>query len=181
MFFKYAVFKVLKVFFEHPFESFYLRKVAKMAKVSTATAKTCLDFLFENKFLKKEKIGNLLLFKADYEPQVFRRFKMAFNVLSLESSGLADFLKENISATSVVVYGSFARGEDDEKSDIDILVIAYEKKVLDLSGFEKKLKRKIKLLYYNPNQWKEKAKTDKPFYDRILLDGIALYGNPPVV
>lgn len=181
MFFKYAVFKVLKVFFEHPFGAFHVRKVAKTAKVSSATAKACLDFLFENKFLKKEKIGNLLLFKADYEPQVFRRFRTAFNILSLESSGLADFLKENINATSVTVYGSFARGDDDEKSDIDILAITYEKKALDLGGFEKKLKRKIKIISYTPSQWKEKAKTDKPFYERILLDGIALYGNPPVV
>lgn len=181
MFFKYAVFKVLKVFFEHPFDSFHLRKVAKMAKVSTATAKACLDFLFENRFLKKEKIGNLLLFKSDYESQVFRHFKIAFNVFLLESSGLAYFLKENINATSIVVYGSFARGEDDEKSDIDILIISYEKKSFDLSSFEKKLKRKIKMLHYNANQWKEKAKTDKPFYERVLLDGIALYGNPPVV
>ncbi len=181
MFFKYAVFKVLKVFFDCPFESFHVRKVAKMAKMSPATAKACLDFLFEGKFLKKEKIGNLLLFKANYDSQVFRRFKAAFNILSLESSGLADFLKENTSATSVVVYGSFARGEDDEKSDIDILAIAYEKKTPDLSGFEKKLKRKIKIIYYSANQWKEKAKADKPFYERVLLDGIALYGNPPVV
>lgn len=54
------------------------------------------------------------------------------------------------------IYGSYARGEQKKKSDIDILIEAPEKRkfsLLDLIGLEielkKALKKKVDLLTYN--------------------------------
>lgn len=76
--------------------------------------------------------------------------------------------------------GATARGEDDMKSDLDLPIIS-KKKNIDLSRFEAKLKREINYIIYTPAQWNEKAKKDKPFYDRIIVDGIVLFGEFPVI
>ncbi len=181
MFKKYALFKILEVFFREPFKKFYLREIAKIAGVSTQTAKVQLDWLTQNSFLKKEKLGNLYLFKADYESQVFRQFKIAFSVLELEKSGLIQYLKSNYEINSLVVFGSFAKGEDTSESDIDILLITNSKKSPDLIKYVKRLGKDISLLQCSYDEWKRKAKSNKAFYEQILIFGIVLHGIPPVV
>jgi hypothetical protein len=43
------------------------------------------------------------------------------------------------------------------------------------------LKKEVTFLVYTVDEWRKKAKSDKVFYDRLILDGIALYGEMPVV
>jgi len=43
------------------------------------------------------------------------------------------------------------------------------------------LKTKAAILIYTLHEWEEKAKKDKAFYERILIDGIVFQGNLPVV
>lgn len=181
MFQKYALFNVLKIFFREPFRKFYLREAAKIAKVSTQTAKLQLDWLARNEFLKKETLGNLYLFKANYGSQSFRYFKIAFNIFELEKSGLIEYLRGKYEINSLVVFGSFAKGEDTPESDIDILLITNSKEKPDMIEYIKRLKKDISLLQYSYKEWKEKAKKNKPFYEQTLIYGIVLSGSPPVI
>ncbi|MBL7160045.1 MAG: nucleotidyltransferase domain-containing protein [Candidatus Aenigmarchaeota archaeon] len=181
MFRKYALFNVLGIFFREPFRKFYLREAAKKAKVSTQTAKLQLDWLAKNGFLKREKLGNLYLFRANYGSQKFRHFKIAFNIFELEKTGLVEYLKSKYEINSLVVFGSFAKGEDTPESDIDILLITNSKQKPDMINYIKKMKKDISLLQYSYKEWEERAKKNKPFYEQILIHGIVLSGNPPVI
>lgn len=156
-----------------------MRQIAKLANVSSSTAKRFLDFYNEKRFLQKQKKANLVLFKANIENSVFRFMKIGHFLLKLQS--LIDHLKEAYPDSSVILYGSCARGEDDLQSDIDLLVISRKKEKVQLVKFEKQLERKIALLVYSPQEWEEKTKKDRAFYERILIDGITLNGNLPVV
>ena len=69
----------------------------------------------------------------------------------------------------VLVFGSYAKGEDTEKSDIDMAIITEKKLNLDLDNFEKRLKRKIHILEI-------KRKEIKPTLMNNLANGIVLYG-----
>jgi predicted nucleotidyltransferase len=80
--------------------------------------------------------------------------------------------------TSIILYGSFARGENDEKSDIDILVIAEKKDVPNLQGT---LGREVNVSVYSEAEWNNKAKEDKAFYEQVIIYGVPLYGKKPVV
>jgi len=78
---------------------------------------------------------------------------------------------------SVVLFGSFAKGINDEKSDIDILIITNKKKqlsLLDIKGNE------LQIIQLTPLEWREKVKKDKPFYQEIITTGIALEGEMPI-
>ena len=82
--------------------------------------------------------------------------------------------------SSILLFGSYAKGDNDEESDIDILVIslAKEKPTATLAQL---LKRDVNLISFSPAEWSQQAKTNKAFYFDVILDGIVLYGTRPVV
>jgi len=177
--FLYPALRVLLLFFNEPYREFHLREIAKLAKVSSSTAKRFLDFYSEKGFLQKQRKANLALFKANVENPTFKHMKIGHFLLGLQP--LVNNLKEVYPNSSIILYGSCARGEDDLQSDIDLLIISRKKEKVELSKFEKKFERKINLLAYEPHEWEEKAEKDRAFYKRILTDGIPLQGNLPVV
>ena len=181
MFEEYAGQKILELFFEKPFDEFHLRGVAKESNVSAPTAKTQLDKFVKEEFIEKKKKANLVLFKANTNNNRFRLLKTAYSLERIEKSKLIEKLESEFNPLSIVLFGSAARGEDDSESDLDLLIISKNKKELDLSKFEKKLKREINYSVYSSSEWNKKAGRDKPFYQRILIEGIPLRGELPVV
>ena len=177
--FLYPGLRVLLLFFNEPYREFHLREIAKLANVSSSTAKRFLDFYTEKGFLQKQRKANLVLFKANVENSAFRHMKIGHFLLKLQP--LLVHLKEVYPNSSITLYGSCARGEDDAQSDIDLLIISRKKEKAELYKFEKQFERKITVLVYEQHEWEEKAKKDIAFYERILIDGIPLQGNLPVV
>jgi predicted nucleotidyltransferase len=177
--FQYPGFRILTVFFGEPYREFHLREIAKVAEVSSSTAKRYLDFYEANGFLIRESKANLALFRANVENISFRFMKIA--LFLFKARPLTDFLSEAYSGSSIVLYGSCARGEDGPESDMDLLVVGRRVEKMDLTRYEDMLGRKINLLIFEPREWEEKAEEDRAFYERVLVDGIVLQGTLPVV
>lgn len=173
--------KVVKFFLENPYEDVYLRLLAKKLNLSPFAVKKYADLLIKENFITEERKANLRYFKANINNLFFKYIKIAFNIKLILSSGLLDFLKENISNIStIVLYGSMAKGEDEKKSDVDILVIGKEK-YLSLDKFEEKIRKNITLHIFSWSEWNKKAKQDKAFYYGVTGYGIPLYGELPLV
>lgn len=181
MFEEYAGQRVLSLFFRHPFMQFHLRGVAKECLVSPPTARTQLVKFVKAGLVERSMRANLVLFKANAGSVRFRLLKVADFLEWFEKSGLLDFLQSKLHPLSIVLFGSVARGEDSAESDIDLLVISKNKRELDLIKFERKLKKEINCFMYTPIDWSKKAVADKSFYQRILIEGIPLHGELPVV
>lgn len=177
--FDYPGLRILIVFFNEPYRDFHLREIAKLADVSSSTAKRFLDFYNENNFLVKSRKANLVLFRSNLENLSFRYMKLSYFMMKVMP--LIDFLKDTYPNSSIVLYGSCARGEDDPESDVDLLIVGRKRERFDLGKFENKLGRKVTILIYTLHEWEEKAKRDKAFYERILVDGIVFQGNLPAV
>jgi len=176
--FEYPGFRILAVFLKEPYREFYLREVASHAKVSVSTVKAYLDSLVSDEFLLRSKRANLTLFKANTENSAFKHFKIAYFLRHLRP--LIRHLRQKYERSSIILYGSCARGEDDKDSDIDLLIIGRAEKV-ELTDFERKLNRTITLLVYSYQDWEEKAKQDEAFYESIITDGLVIQGNLPVI
>ena len=177
--FRYPGLRILIVFFKEPYRDFHLREIAKLADVSSSTAKRFLDFYSENTLLVKSRRANLVLFKANLENHSFRYMKLSYFMMTVQP--FIESLKNAHPNASIVLYGSCARAEDDSESDMDLLIVGRTTERVDVSNFEKSVGRKITCLIYTPQEWEEKAQKDKAFYERILVDGIVLHGNLPVV
>ena len=82
--------------------------------------------------------------------------------------GLVNYLHEKFPLNVIILFGSYSRGEDIEKSDIDIALDTKEK-ILELKEFEKKLNKKINIEFIDFN------KISKELRDNII-NGIILSG-----
>ena len=175
---KYALFKVLNVLINS--KDISLRDVAKKAKIGVATSKSCLDYLREKNIVKRKIVGKSHLFSMNLDNYVSRHIKILNSLNTIKNSGLVEeLLKRHRTINSILLYGSLARGDDDEKSDIDILIIS--RKPIKLKPLKSHLKREVTIVAYTLSEWRKKSVTDKPFYDRVIMDGIALYGEKPIV
>ena len=86
-------------------------------------------------------------------------------------SGIFDYLEQSLAGGNIILFGSYARGEDGKGSDIDIAVIGRKEKQLDLKKFEKTLNREIIVQFYD--SWK---KIHEHLRNNIL-NGIVLSGS----
>ena len=72
---------------------------------------------------------NHLLFKANVENKKFKQLKLNYNLNLLYNSGLIDYLiKELNYPEAIILFGSFAKAENNSASDIDLLIISSSKK-----------------------------------------------------
>lgn len=173
--------KMLRFFIFDPYQEVYLRELAKKTGLSPFAVKKYADFLVNEGLILEDKRANLRYFKANVGGLFFKHLKIAFNLNIIQKSGLADFLRENVpNISSIVLFGSMAKGLDDKKSDVDILVIGKEKH-LDLRKFEEKIGKDLSIHIFGWSDWNNKAKTDKAFYLDIITEGICMYGEKPVV
>ena len=180
VFCKYAGIRILGLFLKHPYLEFHLREVARECDTSASTAKSFLDAFIEEDLICKKRKANLVLFRANMGDCVLKQIRIARELHLLKSSCLILYLLKELQPLLVTLFGSASRGESDETSDIDVLVISGKPKRIDLSEYMERLGKRINLVQYSLLNWKKKARADKPFYERIVLDGIAVYGEKPV-
>ena len=96
--------------------------------------------------IKKEKVGVYNAYKANFDDDYFRFYKKIFNIISIKESGIIKEIENKTTPDVAILFGSHAKGEDTEESDIDIFLEAKEKNV-DLKEYKKKLNRKIHLFF----------------------------------
>jgi|TARA_Y100000310_G_C20599148_1_gene772072 predicted nucleotidyltransferase/predicted transcriptional regulator len=138
--------KILKEIYLKPSYGFHIRELARKTNLNPNTVSKICDDLKKEKIIFKEKKKNIVEVRADLESLEFIRKKRLFNLDLIYSSGLIDFLIKNYSPSAIVLIGSFSRGEDLERSDIDLVVLTNKKERKNLVKFENKLERNIQLL-----------------------------------
>ncbi len=177
---QYVVVKAIQELTSKPNKAFSVRGLASTAGISPAASRAALEYIKKKGIATFTVIGNTYQYKANLESALCRQWKILFNLDLLADSGLVENLVEKTpNLQSVLLYGSFARGTNDEKSDIDILAIAFKAVKID-SGSEK-IKREINLTVLSSADWKKKALLDRVFYENIIYDSIVLYGERPVI
>ena len=173
--------KTTQYFLEHPYHEAYLRELAKILKISPFAIKKYASLLLKEGLIMEERKGNLRYFKANISNEFYKQLKISFNIQKILKSKLIAFIQKSISAvSSVVLFGSLAKGTDDEKSDIDILIIGKEKDI-DFKGIEKNLGRTINEHIMMWGEWKRNYECNQAFYYDIIAYGIPLYGELPII
>ncbi|MBI4020680.1 MAG: nucleotidyltransferase domain-containing protein [Candidatus Aenigmarchaeota archaeon] len=170
-------FGVARVFFAFPNKTFHLRELAHKTGFSTTAVSACIE---ELKTYGIVRIVDNPLAKditANTESQKYTDYKRVFNLYQL-SRGFVDVLRDLYTPEAIVVFGSFAKGEDIEESDIDLLVITNRKRSDAgdvLRPYEVAFSRKIDLhvlpsLDHSPAEFKN-----------AVANGVVLHGYVKVV
>ena len=147
--------KVLIWFFSYPNREIGLSDLAEAVNISKKTANLVVTRLENEGFLKKEVIGRIWRISCNQTHAYNYSRKIAYNLRIVYESGLVEEVHKTIeSPKSIILFGSYRKGDDTEKSDIDILVeFKGEKSLLDLAGLkielEELLGSKVDILTYN--------------------------------
>ena len=99
------------------------------------------------------------------------QLKRVDNLKQIYESGFADFMEKEFAGATIILFGSYSRGEDTVNSDIDIAVIGRKDKSALIERFEKMLERRININFYP--SFKDIHKNLK----ENLLSGIILTGG----
>lgn len=166
---KSAIEKVKDVFFTSPTTQFHLRALARQAKLSApATAAACKE-LTRIGVLKRTVTPPTITYAALHEEKPFRDEKRLWNIRLITESGLIEQLVTTTKPEAIVLFGSFSRGEDWERSDIDIALINPKKENPPVGEFERKLGKELQLLSISKRSSKELLNN--------ITNGIVVYGR----
>jgi len=166
---KYSRYSVLEVFFKEPRRVFHIREISRMAKLSQPPVRLHLKALARDSLILKSSEGIYGGYKANRDNDLFRLLKKQNTVLLLNESGCIKLISEKTMPQAIMLFGSAAKGEDIEQSDIDIFVEGEEEHI-NLEKFEKLLNRKINMLF--EEDFKKLSRELKS----NIVNGIRLYG-----
>ncbi|MEK6963849.1 MAG: nucleotidyltransferase domain-containing protein [Nanoarchaeota archaeon] len=159
--------KLKELFFEHPSDEFYLRQIAKLTRIPKTTVSRLLQELLKEHLVVRKKTKPFNHYQANTENPFYIFYKKHHLLEKLHHSGLIDYLVEKTTPKALVLFGSCAKGEYTEKSDID-LFIQSSPTPLNLKRF--KLQHEISL-FFEPDL--SKLSTE---LRNNILNGILIYG-----
>ena len=106
--------------------------------------------------------------------------------IALANSSLIDRVLEGLMAydpEKVILFGSYARGDYDEFSDIDLIVIKnteqrFVRRLVEVMAF---VPRDVAadVFVYTPQEFQAMVESGNPFIEQALKDGIVLYEKTP--
>lgn len=163
--------KIREYFFNNPTAKLRVRQIEREIKVPLPSAIRYTKELEQEGILKTEEISEIKLFSADRSSKKFLLEKMLFNIKSLLDSGLLKYLIEEIGNPTIILFGSYSRGEDIESSDIDLYIESASKPKINLERFQKVLNRGIQLFVYANIK-----KIPNPHLANNIINGIKLNG-----
>lgn len=166
--------KVLRNFYNNPFDYFSISEISKKTKVSR-------NWIY--KIINKFEKNNILLksgkkYKFDFSNLFCKKLKLLFdseyiNLMDKEIRekvlNIANKLIFEISPKSVVLVGSVALGEQKKESDVDFLVVGRKK---EIPHFEN-----CNIVLLNEKELKEKYLKGDDFIISALLFGKIIYDN----
>jgi len=148
---------------------------SEIAEVLDATPSGVAKALRELKkdkliIVKKHDRINLIEISLNRTTRVMR-LKQIENLKQIYSLNLIEFLEESFPGTTIILFGSYSKGEDIVTSDIDIAIIGSKEKEINRKSFEKKLERQININFYE-----HLGEIDKELKENIC-NGIVLSGG----
>lgn len=146
MFGKYNRYRVLKVFLDSPTREFGLREISRLVKLAPVSVLRYLKEFEKEELIRKLEKNGKPIYKAERENENFIFYKKLSILHELNDSGLIEYLWQNLAPQVLILYGSYAKGEATENSDIDIFVMG-KKKEIELDKFKNILGKEIHLMF----------------------------------
>jgi predicted nucleotidyltransferase len=165
--------RILRLLFVNSGRELNALNIAKSLSVSQPAVSKSLPLLIKENYIlaEKDKGSGRYSIKLNQENHIAMQLKMVDNLKLIYESGFADFLEKEFAGATIILFGSYSRGEDTIHSDLDIAIIGRKDKLLDLRKFEEILEREININFYE--SFKDIHKNLK----ENLFNGIVLYGG----
>ena len=163
--------RILRLLFIMMGTSLNAHTIAGKVGASQPAVSKALPFLIQDSLIKvdKDKNSGRLSIELNRNNHRVLQLKRADNLKLIYETGLVDILEREFAGTTIILFGSYSRGDDTIRSDIDIAIIGRKDRLLALNKFESLLRRKISLNFYE--SW---TKIHKNLKENIC-NGIVLF------
>lgn len=170
--------KLIRFFLSNPTGQFSQGKVIQEVKLAKATAIAGFRVLERLGIVGFEEIGRTKLYRLNRELTFVKQIK---RVVNLTASFLDEIIEPFRGAlVKVVAFGSFARGEDREDSDVDLLFVGdVDDSLLQKATIkiEKKCGKRMSVIVRTPEQFILMKEKEPVLWNKILVGGEVLYGT----
>lgn len=143
--------EILRLLFVKAGISLNQRQISKILEVTQPAVMKSLPALKRENLIRMEqdKETKRWSIELNRDNHKVMQLKRADNLKQIYESGLADFLEKEFAGSSIILFGSYSRGEDIINSDIDFAVVGRKDKRVDMADYEKLLERKININFYD--------------------------------
>lgn len=152
-----------------------VNNIASQIGLSKGLVSKYFQILLKEQILKKEK-GKLVV--ADSKS--VKAVKILLNVRQIDTRIFSKYPF----VTAVGLYGSCARGENTEDSDVDLWVRVKDVEETKIASLTSEINKKIKnakVLFLNDKKIEKLRKEDIMFYHSLSFGSIILYGDKDAV
>lgn len=158
----------------HPDSSYHVRELARLTGTTPGTLHKELSRLAESGLLLREKQGNQVRYRANRECPVFAELAGLFRKTSGVVGVIADALHTLGTAPELaLIFGSIARGEENARSDVDLLLIAdstFGDVVKVLHPVQEQLQREINPVLYTAPEFIRRIADKDAFIGKLLAN-----------
>lgn len=165
--------ELLNTFFLHPERSFYLRELERMTGEDYKNVSVELKNLEAMGLLTSSKSGNLKYFHLNPGFLIYPELKSILSKVRGAPSLLKQALADADDIEFAFIYGSFAAGTENEKSDIDLMVVGkipLETLLKKLREPEGTLGREISPSLFSRSEIKKRLKGRDPFIGQVMAE-----------
>jgi len=151
-------------------------ELRKETGLSSATVAKWLKELEDKQLVSHRPLGNMKLYRMEREHPLVKQMNILRTISGLLP--LRDIAKRF--DCKIYLYGSCARGEDTEKSDIDLFIITEEHhREIQSMVEEIRVKKRLpitmfQLQLFTSLGWAQMARKDPAFYERVEKDKIQI-------
>lgn len=162
---------LMTIFLLHPDLGFHVRELSRRIDANYSAIWKELKNL--------EQVG--LLFSEDSIGRKVYRLNTSFPIMSelrniiLKTVGAGDLIRQALDDVGEIetafIYGSFAGGEPDMESDLDLMIIGeieLSELASSIAGLEEELARPVNYIVYSQEEWKSKVEERDPFILNVL-------------
>jgi predicted nucleotidyltransferase len=162
--------KVLSCLAERPGKELFGSQIQKLTGISRGGVYLALGELIRQKLVSTIKRGRYLSYAIIYNDSAIKQFKVLKNVLALRP--LVSKLKGY--SRKIILYGSYARGENDFASDIDLFILSKDPEATKEAISSIKTKQKIQAVIKTAAEMASFKESEKVFLQEVER-GIVLW------
>lgn len=165
--------RVLRLLFSNPDRSFFASELIELAGSGSGAVQRELTRLVGSGLVSRHVVGRQTHFQVNLESPIYEELRSIVG----KTLGIADVLREAMQPLAkhvalALLYGSFAKGESNSRSDVDLLVvgvdIALEELYSALESAETTLRRRVNPTLYSPQEFKRRRAARNPFLTKVL-------------
>lgn len=152
--------RILSLLMFNQDNEYHLREIARLIKISPKYVGKELEKLLKINLVNKYEKGNMNIYSINKSNVILNELKQIF----IKTDYLGELIRKELKdkVKYAFIYGSFAKGEETESSDIDLFVIGCIKEddlIKIIQKLEKITNREINYALWSENTFKQRAKS----------------------